>query len=218
MPRFIPIGSVAATAVVILASAPTATAASANHRGPRTVSVKSAWIEKGPADHPIAPAWRGDRFQITRADYVKVHHSNGSVQHWAQGTLTHRDPKTKRAFHYRGWIRVSALGDFKPAGTDAAMAPRVDASLHAAAPPRHHCGDAPANYPRAGVYNVTTQVTRCYVARNIAVRWYFRNQHSPMGYRCRAHRIADRGVVRCTHPGGRVVRFEYYVSPYYVAP
>ncbi|MEA2151434.1 MAG: hypothetical protein QOD69_3264 [Solirubrobacteraceae bacterium] len=76
------------------------------------------------------------------------------------------------------------------------------------------CGDAPANYPRGGVYNVTAQVTRCYVARGIAVRWYFRDQHSPEGYRCRLHRTPGLSVVRCTHRGGRVVRFRYYLSPH----
>ena len=27
------------------------------------------------------------------------------------------------------------------------------------------CGDAPANYPRAGVYNITARVVRCSVAQ-----------------------------------------------------
>jgi hypothetical protein len=86
-------------------------------------------------------------------------------------------------------------------------------SVPASAAPLRRCGDAPANYPRSGVYNVTARVTRCYVARGIAVRWYFRNEHSPVGYRCRVQRAPGLGVVRCTHSGGRVVRFEYYLSP-----
>jgi hypothetical protein len=95
-----------------------------------------------------------------------------------------------------------------------ALALTVGASVPAPAAPVRRCGDAPANYPRAGVYNVTAQVTRCYVARGIAVRWYFRNQHSPAGYRCRVRRTpALGGIVRCTHRGGRLVRFEYYLSP-----
>lgn len=213
--RFVSIRSVAAMSLLILVPAVSATAASGDHRGPRTVSVKSTWIEKGPADHPIAPARRGDRFQVTRADYATVHHSDGSVQRWAKGTLTHRDAKPKRTFRYRGWIRVSALNDVEPARTGAATAMLDAAALpaHAAESPPRHCGDAPANHPRAGVYNVTAQVTRCYVARGIAVRWYFRNQHSALGYHCRVHRTTGLGVVRCTHPRGRVVRFEYYVSP-----
>jgi hypothetical protein len=92
------------------------------------------------------------------------------------------------------------------------------APVPARAAPLRRCGDAPANYPRAGVYNVTSRVTRCFVARGIAVRWYFRNQHSPVGYRCRVHRTPGLGVVRCTHRGGRVVRFQYYLSPYARVP
>src|SRR3954463_12458641 len=75
------------------------------------------------------------------------------------------------------------------------------------------CGDVTANYPRAGVYNVTSRVTRCSRARNVAVRWYFRGQHSPLGYRCRKRTVSGSWDVRCTADGGRVVRFQYYVSP-----
>jgi hypothetical protein len=94
-----------------------------------------------------------------------------------------------------------------------ALVMAVAASATARAAPLQQCGDSPANYPRAGVYKVTSRVTRCIVARNIAVRWYFRNQHSPLGYRCRVHRVPGFGAVRCTHRGGRQVRFEYYISP-----
>jgi hypothetical protein len=95
-----------------------------------------------------------------------------------------------------------------------ALVATIGASMPAPAAALRACGDAPANYPRGGVYNVTAQVTRCYVARGIAVRWYFRDQHSPVGYRCRVHKTPGLGVVRCTHAGGRVVRFEYFLSPH----
>src|SRR4051812_15973170 len=75
------------------------------------------------------------------------------------------------------------------------------------------CGDVTANYPRAGAYNVTSRVTSCRRARNVATRWYFRSQHSPLGYRCRVRRLAGSWDVRCTATRGRVVRFQYFVAP-----
>jgi hypothetical protein len=82
----------------------------------------------------------------------------------------------------------------------------------AATSPIRHCGDVTANYPRAGVFNVTARVTSCEVARGVAVRWYFRDQHSPFGYRCMARRTRAGHDVRCTARQGRVVRFKYYVA------
>ena len=108
-PRF-HVSSLVAVALVVGAPTTGAIASGVDHRGARTVCVKSAWIEKGPADHPIAVASRGDHFQVTRAQYATVHHSDGSAQRWAKGTLTHVDAKAKRTFRYRGWIRVTALG------------------------------------------------------------------------------------------------------------
>ena len=75
------------------------------------------------------------------------------------------------------------------------------------------CGDVPANHPRAGAFNVTARVARCEVARGVATRWYFRNQHHPFGYRCRVRTTGNGHDVRCTARGGRVVRFQYFISP-----
>jgi hypothetical protein len=95
----------------------------------------------------------------------------------------------------------------------AACAVEVPAPAVAVASRIRECGDVTANYPRAGVYNVTSRVTRCSRARNIAVRWYFRGQHSALGYRCRKRTMTGSWDVRCTASGGRIVRFQYYVSP-----
>jgi hypothetical protein len=109
MSRIIRICFLLATTSLVLAPAVGANASGTDHRGTRTVCVNSTWVEKAPADHPFAPAYRGDRFEITRADFATVHHSDGSVQRWAKGTLIHHDSKADRTDRYRGWIRVSAL-------------------------------------------------------------------------------------------------------------
>ena len=84
---------------------PTAALAAADHRGEvHTVRVNSTWIERGPADHPIGVAYKGDTFRVTRAEYHLARH-----ERWAKGVLTHRDGKSKKTFRYTGWIRVSAL-------------------------------------------------------------------------------------------------------------
>jgi hypothetical protein len=73
------------------------------------------------------------------------------------------------------------------------------------------CGDAAANYPNAGAFNITSRVTHCPRARKAAIRWYYRGEHSPFGFACRKRRSGGGWDVRCTKPGGRVVRFQYYV-------
>jgi hypothetical protein len=84
---------------------PTAALAAADHRGEvHTVRVASTWIEHAPADHPIAPAYKGDTFRVTRGQFHVARHET-----WAKGVLTHRDAKAKQTFRYTGWIRVSAL-------------------------------------------------------------------------------------------------------------
>ena len=84
---------------------PSAALAAADHRGEvHTVRVTSTWIERGPADHPIGVAFKGDTFRVTRGQYHVARH-----QAWAKGVLTHRDAKAKKTFRYTGWIRVSAF-------------------------------------------------------------------------------------------------------------
>src|SRR4051794_4191104 len=100
-----------ATATVAVGSfAPVALAGGTDHRGTRTICVKSAWVERAPASHPIGLAWKGDRFRVTRAAYATVHHSDGTTQRWAKGRLTHHDKKSGKTFRASGWIRVTALG------------------------------------------------------------------------------------------------------------
>jgi hypothetical protein len=110
----IKIPTIAALSAVLLATGVAGASASGpDHRGTRAVC-DSAWVEHGPADHPTAPAYRGDHFRITRATYAHVHRTNGADgpydQLWAQGILTHHATKTTT---YRGWIRVAALGHGK---------------------------------------------------------------------------------------------------------
>ena len=84
---------------------PSAALAAADHRGEvHAVCAASTWIEHAPADHPIAPAYKGDEFRVTRAQYHVARH-----QAWAKGVLIHREPKAKKTFTYRGWIRVADL-------------------------------------------------------------------------------------------------------------
>jgi hypothetical protein len=84
---------------------PSAALAAADHRGEvHTDCADSTWVERAPADHPVAPAYKGDTFRVTRAHYHVARH-----QTWAKGVLTHRDAKSKQTFRYTGWIRVSAL-------------------------------------------------------------------------------------------------------------
>jgi hypothetical protein len=103
----------AACGALLLSGATVASAAGADHRGERTVC-QGAWVEHGPADHPMAPAYRGDHFRITRATYATVHRTNGPSgaydQHWARGVLTHRDARSHKSTTHRGWIRTEALG------------------------------------------------------------------------------------------------------------
>ena len=79
--------------------------AAADHRGEvKTVCAASTWVERGPADHPIGVAYKGDRFRVTRARYHVARHES-----WAKGVLTRHDKKSGRTFTYRGWIRVSTV-------------------------------------------------------------------------------------------------------------
>ncbi|HEY4098874.1 MAG TPA: hypothetical protein VGM33_25340 [Baekduia sp.] len=109
------IPTIVALSAVLLATgvAGASAAGGPDHRGSRAVC-ENAWVEHGPADHPTAPAYRGDHFRITRATYAHVHRTNGADgpydQLWAQGVLTHRETKGHKTFAYRGWIRVAALG------------------------------------------------------------------------------------------------------------
>ena len=85
---------------------PTAALAAADHRGEvKTVRVTSTWVERAPADHPIAVAFKGDTFRVTRAEYHVARHES-----WAKGVLTHRDQKSGKTYRYTGWIRVAAFG------------------------------------------------------------------------------------------------------------
>jgi hypothetical protein len=91
--------------LAVLALPATALAAT-DHRGEvHKVCWASTWVERAPADHPIAPAYKGDTFRVTRAGYA-----NARNQSWAKGVLTHHEPKGKqKTFTYRGWVRVAAL-------------------------------------------------------------------------------------------------------------
>jgi hypothetical protein len=95
-----------ATPLILAALAlPTAALAAADHRGEvHTVRVTSTWVERGPADHPIGVAYKGDTFRVTRATYHVARH-----EAWAKGVLIHRDAKAKKTFRYRGWIKVAAF-------------------------------------------------------------------------------------------------------------
>jgi hypothetical protein len=66
--------------------------------------VAGAWIERAPADHPIAPAYKGNTFRVTRASYAPARHTL-----WAKGILTAHDARSGQNFTHRGWIRVAAL-------------------------------------------------------------------------------------------------------------
>ena len=94
--------------------------------------------------------------------------------------------------------------------------PGTSGAADAAAPIRE-CGDyAPGG--GAGVFNITTRVTKCRTARRMARRLYhghWRNikpegQPFPRGeYTCRWRSIGiEAADVRCTASRGRVVRFQ----------
>lgn len=89
-------------------------------------------------------------------------------------------------------------------GTSAAVAPSGSRVKR--------CGDVPANHPQGGVYKITAAGTSCRVARGVAVRWYYRGEHHPFGYRCTTQRVAHGWRARCG-TRGRVVRFTYYLAP-----
>jgi hypothetical protein len=111
----------------------------------------------------------------------------------------HGLPRAARRASLLALIMPALLALAGPASADAA--------------PIRECGDATANYPRAGAYNITSRVAGCSVARNVAVRWYFRGERSPRGYRCRVRRLSGSWDVRCTASAGRVVRFQYFIAP-----
>jgi hypothetical protein len=80
----------------------------ADHRGTKRVCAEGL-VERAPAYRPIAPAYGGDRFTITRPTFAVVHHSDGSVERFADGYLTHRDTKSGRRYRYDGWISTRIL-------------------------------------------------------------------------------------------------------------
>jgi hypothetical protein len=91
--------------LLVALALPATALAAADHRGEvHKVCWTSTWVERGPADHPIAPAYKGDTLRVTRAQYAIARH-----QSWAKGVLTHRDAKAKQTFTYRGWVRVAAV-------------------------------------------------------------------------------------------------------------
>ena len=91
--------------MIVALALPASAVAAADHRGEvHKVCAPSTWIEHAPADHPIAPAYKGNTFRVTRASYARARH-----QLWAKGVLTAHDAKSGRTFTYRGWIRVAAL-------------------------------------------------------------------------------------------------------------
>jgi hypothetical protein len=64
------------------------------------------------ATRPFSAAYPGDRFTITRPTFAVVHHSDGSVERFADGYLTHRDTRSAATFRHDGWIstRIFAGG------------------------------------------------------------------------------------------------------------
>lgn len=92
-----------------------------------------------------------------------------------------------------------------------------------AAAPIKECGDYPGGIG-AGVYNITTRVTRCSVARRMARRfWHGHWKNVPRtdlpgsarpfrrgSYTCRNRHIgSELNDMRCTASGGRVVRWQW---------
>ena len=91
--------------LAFLALLPASALAATDHRGEvHKVCWSSTWVERGPADHPVGVAYKGDSFRVTRASYHDARH-----QSWAKGVLAHHDKKAGKTFTYRGWIRVAAL-------------------------------------------------------------------------------------------------------------
>jgi hypothetical protein len=94
-----------ATLTALALLVPASALAAADHRGEiHTVCWSSTWVEHAPADHPIAPAYKGDHFRVTRARYGVARH-----QVWAKGVLTTHDAKSGKTWTHRGWIRLAAL-------------------------------------------------------------------------------------------------------------
>lgn len=59
----------------------------------------------------------------------------------------------------------------------------------------------------AGTYNVTSRVVHCRTARRVALHAY--PHHAYRGWSCRyVSRAEEYADIRCTKPGGRVVRFQ----------
>jgi hypothetical protein len=100
------IAAVALSAVSLTSTA--AEARTADHRGTKPVCAEGL-VERAPAFRPIAPAYAGDRFTITRPRLAVVHHSNGHVERFADGYLTHRDTRSRKTFRYNGWISTRIL-------------------------------------------------------------------------------------------------------------
>jgi hypothetical protein len=80
----------------------------ADHRATKRVCAEGS-VERAPASRPIAPAYPGDRFTITRPTLKVVHHSDGSVERFADGYLTHRDTRSGKTFRHDGWISTRIL-------------------------------------------------------------------------------------------------------------
>jgi hypothetical protein len=92
-------------AMIVALALPASAVAAQGHRGEiHTVCASSSWIERAPADHPIAPAYEGNTFRVTRASYARARHML-----WAKGILTAYDAKSGQTFTHRGWIRIAAL-------------------------------------------------------------------------------------------------------------
>jgi hypothetical protein len=79
-----------------------------DHRGTERVCAEGL-VERAPAFRPITPAYVGDRFTITRPTFAVVHHSDGLVERFADGYLTHRDTKSGKRYRYDGWISTRIL-------------------------------------------------------------------------------------------------------------
>jgi hypothetical protein len=92
-------------AMIVALALPASAVAAPGQRGEiHKVCTSSTWIERAPADHPIAPAYKGNTFRVTRASYARARHTL-----WAKGILTAHDAKSGQKFTHRGWIRVAAL-------------------------------------------------------------------------------------------------------------
>jgi hypothetical protein len=97
-----------ASLLVAASLSSTAGARPIDHRGAVGVCA-DGWVEAAPAHRPIAPAYPGDRFTVTRSRFAIAHHSDGTIERFALGRLAHRDSKSHHTYLHAGWVSTRIL-------------------------------------------------------------------------------------------------------------